>query len=561
MNDQTDSQLLQAYAKTGSEEAFAELVRRHVDFVYSIARRMVCDSHLAEDVTQGTFLALAKNAVQLADHPVLSGWLHRTTQNIAAQTVRTDVRRRVREQEAAAMNELSSSAPEAPWERIAPQLDEALGELDEADRDALLLRYFKQQSAQEMAQTLGISDEAAQKRVSRAVQRLRDFFSKRNVSIGASGLTVLISANAVQAAPVGLASAITGAVLSSTALYTSTFIAATKTIAMTTIQKTIIATALTVLAGAGIYEARQNFQLHKQNQALQQQQAPLADQLTQLRAENNHLSNLIAQTKDEKSLSQAQINELMKLRSQSGQARTALKELAKLKSNAQQNGTVPPFFTNAMAHGISTAEKFQKKAALEKLARMKEKLNLTEDQAQAIGDVMTKNIEQRSQQTLNVMLGKQTSAQDLPSTQNEEEAIKALLSPGQLSAYPDFKRAETTLSAESSTQGDLALMSQMDLSQEQQDKVHSALYQINLDSFTSGPTASAPTRDAFAQAGANGNYADFINAQAEMQKQTLEAKLKALDGILTPEQLKTYEQKRLDMIDLQTSALKSVLPK
>ncbi len=555
MNDQTDSQLLQAYAKTRSEEAFVELVRRHVDFVYSIARRTVCDSHLAEDVTQGAFLALAKNAGQLANHPVLAGWLHRTTQNIASQTVRTDIRRRVREQEAAAMNELSSSVPDAPWERIAPQLDEALGELDETDRDALLLRYFKQQSAQEMAQTLGISDEAAQKRVSRAVQRLRDFFSKRNVTIGASGLTVLISANAIQAAPVGLASAITATVLSGTAVYTSTFIAVTKTIGMTTIQKTIIATTLAVLAGAGIYEARQNFQLHKQNLALQQQQAPLTEQMAQLRAENNHLSNLIAQTKDEKSLSQAQINELMKLRGQSGQARTALQELAKLKSNAQQNGTIPASFTNAMAHGIATAEQFKKKAAHEKLARMREKLNLTEGQAQAIGDTMIKNIELHSQQTLNVMQGKQTSPQDLPSTQNEEEAIKALLSPGQLAAYPDFKQAETVLSAENITQGE---MSQMEFSKEQQDKVHSALYQLNLDSFTSGPTA---TRDAFAQASATGNYADFINAQAEIQKQTLETKLKALDGILTPEQLKIYEQKRLDMIDLQTSAFKTVLPK
>ena len=102
MNDQTDSQLLHAYAEQRSEPAFSELVRRHVDFIYSAALRMVCDSHLAEDVTQGVFVALAKNAAQLKDRPVLSGWLHRTAQNIAAQTVRTDVRRRAREQEAAA---------------------------------------------------------------------------------------------------------------------------------------------------------------------------------------------------------------------------------------------------------------------------------------------------------------------------------------------------------------------------------------------------------------------------------------------------------------------------
>src|SRR5947207_9176897 len=101
---------------------------------------MVCDSHLAEDVTQGVFVALAKNAAQLTDRPVLSGWLHRTAQNIAAQTVRTDVRRRAREQEAAAMNEMLASEPNALWEHIAPQLDAALGDLNEPDRDAVTLR-------------------------------------------------------------------------------------------------------------------------------------------------------------------------------------------------------------------------------------------------------------------------------------------------------------------------------------------------------------------------------------------------------------------------------------
>ena len=186
MNSLTDQQLLRDYAGSRSEPAFAELVRRHVDFVYSAALRMVRDAHLAEDVTQKTFVALAQNARQLADRPVLSGWLHRTAQNLAANTVRSEVRRRAREQEAAAMNELLAAEPDAVWEKIAPQLDTALGELSEPDRDALLLRYFERKSAREMAQTLGTTEDAAQKRVSRAVERLREFFSKRNVTIGAS---------------------------------------------------------------------------------------------------------------------------------------------------------------------------------------------------------------------------------------------------------------------------------------------------------------------------------------------------------------------------------------
>ena len=229
------------YAERRSEAAFAELVRRHVDFVYSAALRMVRDAHLAEDVTQGVFVALAQNARQLTDRPVLSGWLHRTAQNLAAKAVRTDVRRRAREQEAAAMNELLSAEPDAVWEHIAPHLDAALGELSEPDRDALLLRYFERKSAREMAQTLGISDDAAQKRVSRAVERLREFFAKRGVTVGASGLVVVISANAVQAAPVGLAVTIsTAAALAGTTIATTATATATKAIAMTTLQKTLI---------------------------------------------------------------------------------------------------------------------------------------------------------------------------------------------------------------------------------------------------------------------------------------------------------------------------------
>ncbi len=286
MNDQTDSELLRAYAGSRSESAFSELVRRHVDLVYSAALRMVCDSHLAEDVSQCVFAALAKNAGQLVERRVLSGWLHRTTQNIAAQTVRSEVRRRAREQEAAAMNELQES--NAIWEQISPHLDHGLGELNEPDRDALLLRYFEGKSAREMAQILGISDEAAQKRVSRAVERLREFFVRRGVTLSASGLVVVIAANAVQSAPVGLAVAISAvSVLAGAALQTSTAIAATKVIAMTTLQKTVIGATLAVAVGTGVYEARQNSRLREQVQSLEQQQAPLSEQVQQLTRERD----------------------------------------------------------------------------------------------------------------------------------------------------------------------------------------------------------------------------------------------------------------------------------
>ena len=326
MNSQTDQELLREYSARRSEAAFAELVRRHLDLVYSAALRMVCDSHLAEDVTQGAFAALAQGASQLTDRAVLSGWLHRTAQNLAANIVRTDVRRRDREQEAAAMNELFATEPDDVWEHIAPHLDAALGELSESDRDALLLRYFERKSAQEMAQVLGISDEAAQKRVSRAVERLREFFAKRGVTVGASGLVAVILANAVQAAPVGLAltisavAALAGPTIASTATAT-----VTKAIVMTATQKALIALAITAAAGTGIYEARQASQFRDQVQALQQQQAPLAEQIQRLQRERHAATNELAelQQENERLKSDPNKTELLKFRGEVTRLRAA----------------------------------------------------------------------------------------------------------------------------------------------------------------------------------------------------------------------------------------------
>ena len=332
MNDLSDQQLLREYADGRRDAAFAELVRRHVDLVYSAALRLVRDAHLAKDVTQGVFVALADNAGKLARHPVLSGWLHCTARNLAAKSIRSDVRRRVREQEAAAMNELLSAETEPSWEAIAPHLDAALGELNEADRDVLLLRYFEKKSAVEMAEILGISDEAAQKRVTRAVERLRELFAKQGVAIGAGGLVVVITANAVEAAPAGLAVTISTTTLAGSALSTSSAVAITKTIAMTTLQKAIIGATLVVAVGTGIFEAHEAAQLREQVQTLEQQQAPLTDQIQQLQREHDDATNRLAglSAGNQRSNSDSNEMEILKLRG----------EVAQLKSTENDPMTV-----------------------------------------------------------------------------------------------------------------------------------------------------------------------------------------------------------------------------
>jgi RNA polymerase sigma factor (sigma-70 family) len=283
---QTDEQLLAVYANQDSELAFSELVERHIDLVYSAALRMVRDPHMAQDVAQATFIALAQNARKLSGRAVLSGWLHRTAQNVAANTVRSEVRRRAREEKAAALNEPNATGSENLWDQIAPHLDLALAALNEADRDALLLRYFERKSAREISALLGTTEQAAQKRVNRATERLRTFFAARGVTAGATGIMAAIGTNAVLAAPTALAGTISITAVATT-LAAGTTATATKVLAMTTLQKTIIGATLAAAISTGVYQSHQSSRLREQVQSLQQQRAPLADQLEQAERERD----------------------------------------------------------------------------------------------------------------------------------------------------------------------------------------------------------------------------------------------------------------------------------
>lgn len=266
----TDLQLLARYTCDHAEDAFAELVRCHLDLVFSAALRQVRSPQLAEEVAQSAFTDLARNAHCLAPDTILTAWLYQVTRRTAIEVVRHEARRQLREQIATEMNALNETAHFAKhaavdhWTHIEPLLDEAMSALDDTDRAAVLLRYFENQSLREVGATLGTSDDAAQKRVSRAVERLREFFAKRGLPVGASGLVVVLSANAVQAAPVGLAVTIsTAAALAGTTIAATTTATVAKAIAMTTLQKTLVTATIAVFAGAGIYHASQNSKLRK----------------------------------------------------------------------------------------------------------------------------------------------------------------------------------------------------------------------------------------------------------------------------------------------------------
>lgn len=205
---ETDLQLLTRYATQRAEDAFAEIVRRHIDLVHSAAVRQVRSPELAEEVAQAVFIELARNARRLPPRTVLAAWLYQVTSRRAIDVVRREAGRRLREQTAQELQAMNATAED--WAHIEPLLDDAMEALEETDRIAVLLRYFQNKPLREVGQAMGVSDDAAQKRVSRAVERLRAFFAQRGVNVGASGLAVIISVNAVQAAPVSLAAALSG---------------------------------------------------------------------------------------------------------------------------------------------------------------------------------------------------------------------------------------------------------------------------------------------------------------------------------------------------------------
>jgi RNA polymerase sigma factor (sigma-70 family) len=534
----TDQQLLQDYTGRQSETAFAELVRRHVDFVFSAALRMVRDAHLAEDVTQGVFVALAQNAPQLADRPVLSGWLHLTARNLAAKTVRSEVRRRAREQEAAAMHELLSAEPDATWEDIAPHLDAAVAELDETDRDALMLRYFERKSAREMAQTLGVSDEAAQKRVNRAVDRLRKCFAERGVAVGATGLAVVISANAVQAAPAGLAVSIcTAAALVGTTFTTAATATITKTIAMTILQKTIIGATLTIAVGTGIYEARQNSKLRDQVNGFQQQQAPLNEQIQQLQRERDEATNRLASLADTLGTKGQDNSELLRLRGMAGVARRAIAEAEQLRAQLarQASETDNNPVNAAMADVMKQALERQFEG---RLSRMAASLHLTPEQTQAARDILTRQARTMAagmQQARSGKYDKEELAR-LASEQGDTDAqIKALLTPDQQAGYASYQQEEAAYNASRAANTELREMqTTLDLSSEQLDRVYAALYEVSFHQVT-GSTKTSP--------------GEFAGA-AEAMQQTMDQKARALEPILTPTQLAKYRQQQASQLKL-----------
>ncbi len=197
-----ETELIEAFKKERSEEAFAELVRRYANLVYSVAKRRVANAATAEDVMQIVFIRFAKTPPDVKTDGELAGWLHRTTLNVAIDTWRSETRRRDREQQTAVMDTNTDS----DWEDISPQLDQAVNQLNDEDRQAILLRFFGQKTMRDVGAAMGVSEAAAKMRVGRAVERLRTQLSAGGIACTVAILGTLLTERSAEAAPAAVVS-------------------------------------------------------------------------------------------------------------------------------------------------------------------------------------------------------------------------------------------------------------------------------------------------------------------------------------------------------------------
>jgi RNA polymerase sigma factor (sigma-70 family) len=253
MPDANDMELLQDYCRHNSESAFAEVVQRHINLVYSVALRHVGITAHAEEITQAVFIILARKAAGLRRETLLEGWLYETARLTALSFMRGERRRQFREQEAYMQSTLNEpDAGAVVWNQLAPLLDEAMARLGQKDRDAVILRFFKDKSVREVASATQTGEAAAQRRILRALEKLHRFFTKRGVSSTAAIVAGVMTANSVQAAPVALAKSVTAVAIAKGATASTTTLTlikgALKVMAWTKMKTTAVVSVAVILA-------------------------------------------------------------------------------------------------------------------------------------------------------------------------------------------------------------------------------------------------------------------------------------------------------------------------
>lgn len=337
MQAKADAQLLREYARQGSEAAFGELVARYTDLVYSTVLRQAGSADVAEEVAQSVFTDLARKAPELAgklgENGSIVGWLYRSSRFALSKYLRGEHRRQNRESQAMQnLDPASSASPD--WEHVRPVLDNAMADLSEEDRQAMLLRFFQNQGFEAVGLALGISDDAAQKRVGRALDKLRAHLARKGITTTAALLSAVLTTHAVQTAPAGLAAKLAGASLAGAAAKTGT----TLTImTLTTFKTGIVVTTIAALALGLVAERRSLNQSQNENAALRQQISQLGQPTRQPVS--------LKENSDELETLRREHSELLRLRGEVGVLRDTKEKLKlELASTHSENDKLVGFF-------------------------------------------------------------------------------------------------------------------------------------------------------------------------------------------------------------------------
>jgi RNA polymerase sigma factor (sigma-70 family) len=336
----TDNRNLLAEYAAGSEPAFRELVDRYLPLVYSTAFRLVSgDAHLAQDISQTVFLDLAREAKSLSTHPQLAGWLHRHTCYVASKTLRSQRRRENRERQAAQMSALEH---EPNFSDAAQILDAAINQLNAADRTAILLRFFEGLDFRAIGNAIGANEAAAQKRVSRALEKLHHLLTKRGVTLTAGALAVALTSHAVAAAPVGMAANISCAVLISAPQAASTL----SLFQLMAALKSKVALAAVCLTAAVVAPLLVRFQTNQNLANLQTSVAEGSAELAAITAENDVLAARLKAAEDSAARHREETEQLAaeaaRLRPDSAEAKRLREQIHEL-GRRREGGDLTPW--------------------------------------------------------------------------------------------------------------------------------------------------------------------------------------------------------------------------
>jgi RNA polymerase sigma factor (sigma-70 family) len=545
-------QLLAEYAATGSEMAFRELVGRYVDLVYSSALRLVNgDTHRAEDVTQTVFADLARMARTLSRGVMLGGWLHRHTCFVASKTMRAERRRQARERQAVEMNSMEDHSA-VNLASVAPVLDEAINQLGAEDRAAILLRFFEQRDFRGVGEALGNNEEAARKRVDRALGKLELLLKRRGVALSAAALGTALGAQAVSAAPAGLAISISSAVVAGTATGSGTALTLLKIMTMTKLKAGIIGVVVVAAVATPLVIQHQNQtnKLRAENEALRKQQA---EEIQQLEAERDRLLKLAGRANPPETKSTNDLaREVLRLRGEVGKLRQENANLAASKTNGPSalsgitsNPEMYKVIRDSQKMGMSMIYKdFTNRVSIAPELNEKFVDLLADDIMENVDHVTAALRDGKSQQEIDQIFSAQEAAL--------REKVQTLLGADAFTQYQDYtKNLASYLTAEQ-------FKAQMTGEKEAKDAKSKQLYQLMQEE----------TQAAITSAGLPADFQTMpiLNFRNMASEEVGEQNLKLIDGIfervgaragsfLSPEEIQKFNEFRTKAINGNRMAL------